>query len=200
MLSLPSAFTNPSGTDEDFVLERLRFKKPMLARFFALRSFMKRAARTWSLEAACLGFWGDFSFLVAAIFGGATGTFEPCGFVPGNCAVFIIMHGAAMLSVAPLALRLVRVGVEVKILRDEGDTDRKTSKEEEGEGEAEAFFWCEALRARVNCRGSSLLTLSFAKRVESQPITSSLFSLCLCKDLEDHGQNANSREDTCRIV
>ena len=117
--------------------------------------------------------------MVAATFGGAIGPFALCGLVLGNCAVFIIMHGAAMLSVAPFASRRAQVGVEVKMLRDEEDTDRKMSEGEEGE----AFFWCEALHARVNCRESSLLTLSFAKRVKNQPITSSLFSLCLCNGL-----------------
>jgi hypothetical protein len=92
------------------------------------------------------------------------------------------MHGAAMVSGTPFALRRTRVGVEVKMLRDEEDTDRKISEGEEGE----AFFWCEALHARVNCRESSLLTLSFAKRIENQPITSSLFR-CVCEmDLKDH--------------
>ena len=101
---------------------------------------------------------------------------EPTVTVNSRSTVFAV---PAMLSVVPFALRRARVGVEVKMLRDEEDTDRKMSEGEEGE----AFFWCEALHARVNCRESSLLTLSFAKRVKNQPITSSLFSLCLCNGL-----------------
>jgi hypothetical protein len=146
---------------------------------------MKRAARIWSLEATCLGFGGDFSFLIGTPFGGAATAFVPGGFVLGNWAVFIIMQGAAILLVARFALWRTRTGVELKMLRDEGEADGKMSESEEAE--AEALFWCEALRSRVNLRkSSSLSTLSLPKRIDSHPITSSLFSLCLCMDLEEH--------------